>query len=293
MRFLVFGSTGMAGHMVSLYLTEQGHEVDGTARHDASFLVERGVHVISLDVTDSDAVKQILFQGDYDIVVNCVGLLNKACDERPDLAVYLNSYFPHLLEAVTCGMHTRVFHLSTDCVFAGNDGPYSEGSFPDGTTFYDRTKALGEIRNDKDLTLRQSIVGPDPDPEGIGLFNWFMRQEGEVCGYAGAIWTGLTTLELARAIESCAESAARGLVNMVPKGVISKYDLLCMFKNQFQCRVTNVLFSPVPRIDKRLVKTNTSIPFEPKSYACQIVELRNWIIAHADLYPHYDMGGSI
>lgn len=287
MRFLVFGSTGMAGHVVSLYLAEQGHEVHGTARRDAQFLLDRGVRVISLDATNPDAVYRILAQGDYDVAINCVGLLNKACDDRPDLAVYLNSCFPHLLEVATRGTRTRIFHLSTDCVFAGNTGPYSEDSIPDGMTFYDKTKALGEIRNEKDLTLRQSIVGPDVDPEGIGLLNWFMKQEGEVRGFTGAIWTGLTTLELAKAIERCAESSSVGLVNMVPSACISKYNLLGLFNRELRAKPLEIVPDDALKLDKTLLRGNSVCSFIPNDYAGQIADLANWMHSHEELYPHY------
>ncbi len=290
MRFLVFGATGMAGHMVSLYLAERGHEVFGTARRAADCLEQRGVRIISLDVCDSTAVKDILVNGCYDVVVNCVGLLNKACDERPDLAVYLNSYFPHLLEVVTRDMNTRVFHLSTDCVFAGNAGPYVEGSIHDGVTFYDRTKSIGEIINRKDLTLRQSIVGPDTNETGIGLFNWFMRQNDIVRGFSGAIWTGLTTLELAKAIECASLEEVSGLVNMVPEFNISKYKLLLLFNRHCRNGKIRVVESNKVQLDKSLVRTNFSCSFRPSSYDVQVAEMADWIKNHIELYPHYEIG---
>ena len=290
MKFLVFGSTGMAGHMIALYLTERGHEVCGTARHQATMLEERGVRIHYLDVQDLEAVKKVLTGNTFDVVVNCIGLLNKECDERPDLAVYLNSYFPHLLETLTCNMVTRVFHLSTDCVFAGNSGPYSENSIPDGETFYDKTKALGELRNNKDLTLRQSIVGPDVDPNGIGLFNWFMRQEGSINGYSKAIWTGMTTLELAKAIEFCAADGSKGLINMVPEGLgVSKYELLRLFNET--CKNGTIQINPFSdfKLDKSLVQKNHESAFKPQSYKQQVQEIAEWISSHASLYPHYVM----
>lgn len=290
MRFLVFGATGMAGHMISLYLAEHGHEVHVASRRRAVALEKRGVHAHHLDVRDSEAVKKVLNANTYDVVVNCIGLLNKACDEKPDLAVYLNSYFPHLLEALTRNTPIRVFHLSTDCVFAGNGGPYSENSKPDGETFYDRTKALGELQNDKDLTLRQSIVGPDINQSGIGLFNWFMHQTGCINGYTEAIWTGMTTLELAKAIEYCAADGSTGLVNMVPEGVgISKYDLLLLFNESCGTGVVQIKPYSDFKLDKSLIRKNHESAFRPQPYKRQVQEMAEWIKSHAALYPHYVM----
>ena len=85
--------------------------------------------------------------------------------------------------------------MSTDCVFSGKSAPYSEDSARDGVTFYDRTKALGEMNDNKNLIFRNSIIGPDMKKNGIGLFNWFMKQKGTINGFTGAIWTGVNISE--------------------------------------------------------------------------------------------------
>ena len=202
MRFLVLGASGMAGHTISLYLKERGHEVTGFSRRPVAFL-ERQVNG---DARDEALLARTVGGGGFDVVVNCVGVLNQHAERDPEGAAYLNGELPHVLARLAEGMPTRVFHMSTDCVFAGNTGPYTEDSVPDGETVYDRTKAAGELRDGKNLTFRNSIVGPDTDPGGIGLLNWFMAQEGPVEGWTRALWTGLTTLELARAMEAAARA---------------------------------------------------------------------------------------
>ena len=112
--------------------------------------------------------------------------------------------------------------MSTDCVFSGKRGQYTEEDERDGKTFYDRSKALGEIEDGKNLTLRQSIVGPDIKVNGIGLLNWFMQQNGEVNGFTKAMWTGQTTLQLAMTMEVAAKEKAHGLYNSV-RSNISKW----------------------------------------------------------------------
>ena len=138
------------------------------------------------------------------------------------------------LTEITKDTKTRIVHMSTDCVFAGNDGPYYEDTLPNGATFYDRSKAMGEINTSKDLTFRNSIVGPDVKTSGIGLFNWFMKQEGEVDGYTGAIWTGVTTYTLAKAMEQALKENLTGLYNLVNNESINKYNLLCLFNTYFR-----------------------------------------------------------
>lgn len=156
----------MAGHLISLYFKEQGHEVVGFARSISKLLD----FTIVGDASDMILIKNIIKEGNFDAVINCIGLLNQCAEHNKAMAVLLNSYLPHYLVKITKDMNTKVIHMSTDCVFAGNDGPYYEDSFPNGITFYDRSKAMGEINNDKDLTFRNSIIGPDIKESGIGLF---------------------------------------------------------------------------------------------------------------------------
>lgn len=269
--------------MAAIYLAERGHDVTGLARRPLPFL-ERAVEC---DVRDDGRLADIMREGAYDVVVNAVGVLNADAEEHRERAAYVNAYLPHRLAEVAEDLPTRVFHLSTDCVFAGNGGPYSEASVPDGRTFYDRSKALGELDDGHNLTLRQSIVGPDVNERGIGLLNWFMAQEGPVSGYSHAIWTGLTTLELAKAIEACAEDGSTGLVNMVPPESISKYELLRLFNDQIRNGEVRVDLVGEPRLDKTLVRANEAPSFRPAPYGTQVRELAAWMRAHAGLYPHY------
>lgn len=286
MRFLVLGCSGMAGHTISIYLKERGHHVVGFSRRSVPFLEEQ----VMGDARDESLLAGVISEGEFDIVVNCIGVLNDFAERDPERAAYLNGELPHTLACLTEGTSTRVFHMSTDCVFAGNTGPYTEDSVPDGETVYDRTKAAGELRDGRNLTLRCSIVGPDIDPAGIGLFNWFMVQESPIKGYTGAIWTGLTTLELAKAMECAALEGVHGLVNMVPPESISKYDLLGLLNRELRGSRVEIVPEGSIRLDKTLVRTNFDCSFCPKSYAEQVSEMAGWVRAHADLYPHYEIG---
>lgn len=283
MRFLVLGAAGMAGHLISLYMREQGHDVTGFARHDLPFLEFQ----VEGDVTDVTVLEPVVRDG-YDVVVNCVGVLNKAAETNPN-AAWLNGELPHVLADMTADLSTRVFHMSTDCVFAGNTGPYTEASNPDGASAYDRTKAAGELNDGKNLTFRNSIVGPDMNPKGIGLLNWFMAQPGPVKGFTGAIWTGLTTLELAHAMEYEAAEGAHGLVNMVPEGSINKYELLQLFNRELRGGSVEIVPDAGLQLDKTLVRTNFEPTYRPKPYPEQVREMAGWVRAHKELYPHYEV----
>ena len=284
MRFLVLGCNGMAGHMISLYLKEKGHSVMGLAR-SKSELVDSVVG----DASNLDFLRDVIGIDQYDSIINCIGILNQFAEKDKAGAVYLNSYLPHYLAKLTEGTDTQVIHMSTDCVFSGERGEYTEEDMRDGRTFYDRSKALGELEDDKNLTLRNSIVGPDIKKGGIGLMNWFMQQHGTVNGYTKAIWTGQTTLQLAKTMEVAAKEKVHGLYNMVPDNSISKFDLLRLFNRYLRKDKVNII--PVNNInaDKSLKRTQWEFAYEIPDYEKMIAELAEWMKVHRQLYPHYDL----
>jgi dTDP-4-dehydrorhamnose reductase len=283
-RFLVFGTSGMAGSTIATYLIERGHYVIGFSRNRSL-----GIRTIEGDVTNKELVKKTVVDGSYDVIINCIGILNQFAEQNHESAVYLNSYFPHLLVSLTKNIKTKVILMSTDCVFSGKTGGYTENDFPDGETFYDRTKALGEVNDGKNLTLRSSIVGPDLKEEGIGLLNWFMKQEGTIKGYTNALWTGVTTLELAKIMEQAALSSATGLINMVYQKPISKFKLLLLLNKHL--RESKLIVEPFDSFisDKSLVRTNFNFNYNVPDYETMIIEMAVWLKSHKAKYPHYKL----
>lgn len=282
---MVLGCNGMAGHLISLYFKEQGHKVVGFARQQSALLDTTVVG----DASDFPLIQKTIEEGGFDAVINCIGLLNQFAEENKAMAVLLNGYLPHWLTEITKDTTTRIIHMSTDCVFAGNDGPYYEDSIPNGATFYDRSKAMGEINTTKDLTFRNSIVGPDIKPSGIGLFNWFMKQEREVGGYTGAIWTGATTYTLAKAMEQALKENLTGLYNLVNNESINKYDLLVLFNTYFRAGEVKINQNDKLQLDKSLRCKREDFSFVVPSYEQQVKEMREWVDAHPSLYPHYNV----
>ncbi|RFU93815.1 NAD-dependent epimerase/dehydratase family protein [Sphaerochaeta halotolerans] len=282
MRFLILGCNGMAGHTISQYMQHQGHDVLGFDRNLSPL-----VKSIAGDATDTDILRKLIASGNFDAIINCIGILNQFAEERKSLAVFLNSYLPHFLADVTAELDTQVIHMSTDCVFSGERGGYTEQDLRDGTTFYDRTKALGELEDGKNLTLRNSIVGPDTNPQGIGLFNWFMQQEGPISGYSRAMWTGQTTLQLAKTMEQAAKERISGLINAVPDEPISKYDLLMLFNKYFRGGSVEIIPNADFVADKSLKRTRFEFSYRIPDYERMVYELYKWVMAHSELYPHY------
>lgn len=283
MKFLVIGCNGMAGHIISLYLKERGHNVTGYAREHSKY-----VNTIVGDATDYEMLKKVVQRGGYDSVINCVGLLNQYAEENHAMAVLLNGYLPHFLAQITEDTDIQVIHMSTDCVFSGKTGGYTEESIPDGTLFYDKSKAIGELEDEKNITLRNSIVGPDIKETGIGLLNWFMKQEGSVNGFKKAVWTGQTTLQLAKTMEAAAKDRAHGLYNTVPDESINKYELLKLFNKYIRKEPIEIVPVDTLVVDKSLIRTRyEGFGYFIPGYATMVKELGEWMRAHKELYPHY------
>lgn len=287
MKLLVLGANGMAGHMIATYFVEQGNEVVGFDRLPSPHCTSS----VAGDAQNLEALTHLIQNGCFDAIINCIGLLNQFAENDHALAVFLNSYLPHFLARVTAHAPTRVLHMSTDCVFSGKRGGYAEDDLRDGSTFYDRSKALGELEDDKNLTLRGSIVGPDRNPNGIGLLNWFMQQRGTVKGFTRAMWTGQTTLQVAKTMEAALKQGATGLINTVPDHAISKYDMLVLFNRYFRNNELNIEPSDSFSADKSLVRTRFDFDYQIPDYETMIAELAEFMRSHASLYPHYSLKG--
>ena len=267
MKIFVLGCNGVVGHAVALYFKEAGHEVVG-----------------SNDTTEV-SLRSLIEGQKLDAIINCTAIVNQAAEEDKAGAAYLNAYLPHLLESLTAGIETVVVHRSTDCIFSGARGQYTLEDWPDAKSFYARTKAVGELVNDKDITIRVSLIGPAQDEEDGSLLNWFLQQR-EVKGFANAIWTGLTTLEYAKTIESLLKQKAHGVFQAAPKEAISKYELLRLFEKYFPNGRTIVKVDN-SRVDKSLVPDWGTYDIHVKDYEQQIAEMKQWIEHHPDLYPSY------
>ncbi|MCL2577726.1 MAG: SDR family oxidoreductase [Defluviitaleaceae bacterium] len=283
MKIAVLGGTGMAGHVVITYLKECGHDVYFTSRRAPDAEKSKPI-----DATDVPGLCSWLDSVKPDVIVNCMGILQKEADARADIAILINGYIPRHLEHRFSNTNVKIIHLSTDCVFSGKKGGYLVTDVPDGETPYDRTKALGEISNEKDLTFRMSIIGPDCNENGTGLFNWFMKQQGEIKGFTKAFWNGVTTIELSKAIDAAINQNLSGIYHLVPKEGIDKYSLLLLFRDVFGKSDLIIETYDGFVVDKTLVNTRTDFNFSASPYAQQISEMKEWINSHKEFYPHYN-----
>lgn len=278
MNVLVLGSQGMLGHVVKLHFEKKGHTVKGTSR-----TADKSSYVFDAAKNIDDLVKYV---DDFkpQVIINCIGLLNKVAEDNKALAVTANSYLPHYLDELCREKGIKFVHISTDCVFEGDGaGGYTESSLRDATSFYGRSKALGEVDNDASVTLRTSIVGPDANVNGTGLFQWFMNQHDRTNGFDKVIWTGVTTIELARAIEKAIENDLTGIRHVVNNKTIDKYSLLSLFKNHFNKDIEIDRKSDYVS-NKSLVRT-TDFDFNVPDYDTMIKEMSEWVEENKNIYP--------
>ncbi len=282
MEILILGAGGMAGHVAAVYLQERGHNVIGFTREPIEYC-----NNIVGNALNQKTIESMITKGNYDAIVNCIGVLNKSVDENPKDGIYLNSYLPHFILDCLKQKSTKLIHISTDCVFSGNIGGYKENSFCDADSLYGRSKALGEINDNKNLTIRTSIIGPDRKKDGIGLLNWFLKQEGSVNGYINAIWTGVSTITLAKAIESAIVQNISGIYHLVNNETINKYQLLNLFNKYIKKEEIKININEDYSVDKSLVNSRTDFDFKVPSYDEMIKETNDWIETHKQFYPHY------
>lgn len=282
MKYLVMGVCGMAGHVIAQHLIEKGHEVIGFARTKSPCC-----ETIIGDIFEMELVKKIIIDGKYDVVVNCIGILNKKVDFELAKGIFTNSFFPHYIAQCCDEVGTKMVHISTDCVFSGKKGSYDENSIPDDISYYARTKYLGEVINGKHLTLRTSIIGPELKENGVGLFHWFMKQENRVEGYNNVLWSGVTTIELAKIIENSHILNLSGLYQLTNNRKISKYELLLLFNKNFKKNKIQIVIKDEPISDKTLICTRTDFLYLIPDYENMIVEMKNWIENHRSIYNQY------
>ncbi|HEY2492471.1 MAG TPA: SDR family oxidoreductase [Paenibacillus sp.] len=272
MKLLILGGNGMAGHMLVDYFKRQGkHSVFYTTRNDKDSLG------LILDVKDMHKVEQVIETVHPEVIINAVGVLNHHAEEDIVQAYQVNGLLPHLLQAAADKISARLIHISTDCVFLGTRGQYVEEECPDGVTPYALTKALGEVRMEGHLTIRTSIIGPEIRTNGIGLMNWFMKQHGEVYGYKCVLWNGITTLELAKAIDHFLDTDTSGIIHLAQSTSISKYNLLLMMKDIWEIRDVQVIPDDSFEQDRTLKTTRNDMTYSMPSYRFMLEELAVWM----------------
>jgi dTDP-4-dehydrorhamnose reductase len=273
MKILVLGGDGMLGHELYRELRDY-HEAGVTLRQQRKEF--SGNHVFAgVEARGSTRIEEVIAQFRPAAVVNCIGIVKQRVEYADAItSIEVNALLPHRLAIACRALGAHLVHLSTDCVFSGDKGGYREEDRPEPLDIYGRSKLLGEVTGEGALTLRTSMIG-------LGLYrktslvDWFLAQKGKAQGYRKAVFSGLTTRELARVIRMILEKhpQASGLYHL-STAPISKYDLLVKLRERLAKSIEIV---PVdePRIDRSLDSTRFRrvFSYKPPEWDAMLDEL--------------------
>ena len=280
MRILILGGAGMLGHQLvsalrpdfDTWATLRG-SVAGYAQH-ALFDPERTLG--GIDVLNTDALTEAMAKVRPDAVINCIGIIKQLAAAKDPLAsVAINSLLPHRIHRLCQATGARLIHFSTDCVFSGRTGNYTEDDPSDALDLYGRSKFLGETAAEGALTIRSSIIGHELGSTS-GLLEWFLSQAGRrVNGYRRAIYSGFTTAEMARIVRMVLtkHQDLSGTLQ-VSSERITKYDLLILMRQAYGIDVEIVPDDTVA-IDRSLDSTRFRrlTGYVPPSWPQMIAEM--------------------
>ena len=285
-RVLILGASGMIGHQVFNYL-KKNNDYD---LYNISYKKKLQADTVLLDARDEQNFIDKITSVKPHYIINCIGILINGSDANPENAIFLNSYMPHRLTRLADKINAKLIHISTDCVFSGDKRePYVETDEKDGRGVYAKTKGLGEVVNDKHLTLRTSVVGPELKSNGEELFHWFMNQSDDIFGFTKAIWSGVTTIELAKAVKWSIDHRITGLYHVTNNSSISKHDLLQLFQKYTKKDISIKPFDG-KNVDKSFIDTRLLMDYEIPSYERMVSDMIDLIANNSSLYSQYKVG---
>jgi dTDP-4-dehydrorhamnose reductase len=269
----------MLGHQLLSCLGAR-HTVKVTLRQELSVYRQHNLFndvnsFAGIDVRSMERLIEVMADFAPEAVINAVGIVKQRPDAKESIpSLEINSLLPHRLAVLCKAIGARLVHLSTDCIFSGKKGNYSECDPPDAEDLYGRTKYLGEVHESNTLTIRTSIIGRELSRH-TGLLEWFLAQTGTVKGFTRAIYTGFTTLEMSRIIETLLlkHPLACG-VYQVSSDPISKYELLLLIREKLGLDV-EIIPDAVFCCDRSLDSSRFRDDFNytPPSWPVMIAEL--------------------
>lgn len=269
----------MLGHRLFMHL-RSAHEVKVTLRQNVSHYVSHHLFDSSnaygrVDVTDADQLAVVVAEFEPNAIVNCVGIVKQLAAAQESIpSIEINALLPHRLARMAQDAGARLVHFSTDCVFSGSKGGYTEADTADADDLYGRTKLLGEVAGKESITLRTSLIGHEL-ARNTSLVEWFLAQQGRVRGFRKAVFSGFTTIEMARIVDTILvrHAGAHGIWH-VSSEPIDKYTLLKTIKKHYRLETAIVRDDEVT-YDRSLDSTSFRQRFHylPPSWEDMIAEM--------------------
>ena len=237
---MILGANGMLGHMLFKYFNFYSSLNTIGILRDKSNLsndpkLYKSKNIFEFNILEDNELNKLINKFKPEFIINCVGIVKQHQDaNNPLVSIAVNSLFPHKLNKLCQLFGIKLIHISTDCIFSGKRGNYTENDYSDSSDLYGRSKFLGEINTNNGITLRTSYIGEELVTKR-GLLSWFLSQEGIIKGFSKAIYSGLTTLEIAKVIEKFVlpNKSLKGIYHL-SSNPIDKYSLLNIIKKEYE-----------------------------------------------------------
>ena len=289
MKILILGGDGMIGHKMVQVLGAQNHEIVISVREKRDLSLKSFSSKSKVFFNDflKENVFTFLDRVNPDVIINAIGItIRRGVNYHVSNAIYINAYFPHQL-ANWAGIHNkRLIHFSTDCVFSGSEGSYSEDATPNASDYYGKTKGLGEVLCKNALTLRSSMIGPELFNK-TELFEWVINnKEKEINGFSRVMYSGVTTVYMARLVVDLIENHKdlNGIYN-IASNPISKFELLNLINDNFDLGlVINKDQNIVSNKTLDASKIENELGIKSPSWNELIIDLKKDYINFIDLY---------
>jgi len=238
MKIIIFGANGMLGSSFVRFFREKKIDLLAISRNEVPLFTKLNIRQKKLkNFNDIFLLKDIFIYEKPDYVINCAGIIKQIDNYSLSEMKSINTFFPKILDSLSDLYNYKLIHFSTDCVFSGKTGGYTENSISDSKDDYGRSKFLGEFLSKNSIVIRTSIIGHGLKPNN-SLIDWFLKQKNNIFGYSKAIFSGFPTIVLVSIVYDyiLSNQNLHGLYH-ISNFPISKYDLLLKVKKTYNHQI--------------------------------------------------------
>ena len=276
MKVLILGSSGLLGNTLKIYLKQR--------KVNCYFISSRrstNYNFYLRNFNNFKNLEKVILKINPQYIINCIGVTHHHTSyKNKKITKTINTLLPKFLSKLSYKYKFYFLHISTDCVYSGKTGNYTEKSNKRPIGFYGLTKSHGEVKNSYTSTIRTSFIGPEKKSKKQ-LLNWFLSQNEMVHGFDNAFFSGLTSLELSKIIYFYFLKKNNLYNNIINVGgpKISKYKLLIIISKLFKKKIIikkNTSF----KIDRSLNSDKFKLlsKYKMKSWKNMIFNLKKFMI---------------